>query len=318
MDYTIKNIDNDYVDISNEQVFQLIQGIIKKEAVEVKELKIPFPEFHLISNSINYITNQELLFTTISTLQDFNWIRFLDEVIDFNKLYNLQLTKEQNTKIFSFITASLLEYECLTKHDESSYKPEFKFLIVDVKSIKFNSNEWYKNYRNNLTRMLSKYLDTLPIQEREKVYNNIIESYNDIHLMSDMDLNKNIDYLRNNFISKQSITVGYQKKKITNTHPDIFKDGVFEIFENWILASKDEPYKKFSFIFQRLKKDEKLRKHSFKDTLEWLYKNEYLNHDTYQVIIIKDNWISPKNILGKEDSHRNTLYQSIIEKTKNY
>jgi hypothetical protein len=109
--------------------------------------------------------------------------------------------------------------------------------------------------------------------------------------------------------NNREITEG-KGNEVINAHPNIFENGGFEIFLKWIDASNDELDKKLSFIFQKLKQENKLRTTTFKKLSEWSFENKYLNETTYNKLLISGSFLSPSKILTKS---RLELYNSIIE-----
>jgi hypothetical protein len=95
-----------------------------------------------------------------------------------------------------------------------------------------------------------------------------------------------------------------------NKHYSIFEEGAFDEFLKWIIKSNDEPKKKISFIYQKLKEEDKIRTTNFKKFSEWAYNNDYLDEDTYSELLIDGSFLSPSKILTKG---RRELYNQIIQ-----
>lgn len=122
--------------------------------------------------------------------------------------------------------------------------------------------------------------------------------------------------ISNNFKKfKQLIELELSKKESKkqpneNLHPSIFEDGAFEIFLKWIDHSyNDDPDKKISFIFQKLKTENKLRNTNFKKLSEWANKNNYIDDNTFNKLLSNGSFISPSKILTKG---RVNIYNSIL------
>ncbi len=116
-----------------------------------------------------------------------------------------------------------------------------------------------------------------------------------------------------NWIDKQLINIQLKentKQKVSNEnlHPKIFENGAFDIFVKWVNKSNDEQIKSISFIFQKLKKENKLRSTTFKVLSEWAYNNKYLDEENYNKLLMDGCFISPSKILTKS---RLALYNSI-------
>lgn len=97
-----------------------------------------------------------------------------------------------------------------------------------------------------------------------------------------------------------------------NPYPDIFQDKVtYDIFKKWIDINKDgkKPHKEISFIFQKLIKENKIRRTNHMVLSEWAYLNKYIDKETYDYLLIKGGLDSPHKILTKG---RIELYNSII------
>ena len=73
--------------------------------------------------------------------------------------------------------------------------------------------------------------------------------------------------------------------------------------------SKEEDYnKKLSFIFQKLKEEDKLRKTDFKSLLSWSLENGYIEEEVCQKMFEIGSFHSPSKILTKG---RKELYYTI-------
>ena len=101
---------------------------------------------------------------------------------------------------------------------------------------------------------------------------------------------------KSNELKNNSEIKGGKINEAKNLHPSIFEDGGFEIFLKWINASNDELDKKISFIFQKLKQENKLRTTNFKKLSEWSFNNKYLNEITYKKLLVDGAFLSPSKI----------------------
>lgn len=100
-------------------------------------------------------------------------------------------------------------------------------------------------------------------------------------------------------------------EKTQNKHPAIFEDGAFDNFNKWIGLPHNERHdQKISFIFQKLKKENKLRNTTFSVLSKWAFDNEYLDKENYTKLKVNGCFISPTKILTKT---RLDLYNSIID-----
>src|SRR5690606_33890950 len=102
-------------------------------------------------------------------------------------------------------------------------------------------------------------------------------------------------------------------KDLKNPYPDIFKDDGFEVFSKLIKLPFDEnrPDQKISFIFQKLKQEDKLRNTKFLDLVGWGVNNKFIDnsHEKIKELLINGYFHSPSKIFSKS---RLALYDSII------
>lgn len=112
-----------------------------------------------------------------------------------------------------------------------------------------------------------------------------------------------------NIISNIDLSDTNTTEKITKTNTeDIFKNGGFEIFEKYLsIDTGDNLKKKISFIFQQLKKEDKLRVTNFKILSEWAYNNRFIDKCTYGFLLQDGCFISPSKILTKGRTEKYNL-----------
>lgn len=96
---------------------------------------------------------------------------------------------------------------------------------------------------------------------------------------------------------KQLLSKSSSIEIIKNPHPSIFEDGAFDIFYKWMKDSKEDEIKTISFIFQKLKKDNLLRKTGAKELLKWCYEHNFINKSNYDNMIVQGYLTSPSKIL---------------------
>ena len=315
-----KNIDTYCIDEKSKKLAnRLLAEIDTPEVIELYTTKIPLhcARERFISELLNYVTEEKILNETYKDLIKKGWLA--NSLFDYRTEDYEKYNQFEKLRIKAFVVASLLEYECLTKKGSTNNKPKFEFKFSDSRTLKFNRNDWNDYCVKMLIFNEGKRIEQLPTSEKLQIIKERRKFFAEGRLFEKKHAEKGFEYfsyLDEKIETKVNHSTEHQNqdKEHINQHPEIFNDGAFEKFEKWINLSDDEPYKKFSFIFQRLKMDNELRKDSFKETLNWLYENEYINPETYSSFIIKNNWISPSNILGKETSNRNTLYYSINSK----
>jgi hypothetical protein len=202
-------------------------------------------------------------------------------------------------------------------------KPTFQELLNDLQSIveipdRINVIDIIrlKELNNQLDKMIS---------EKWKFINNILTA-NHNHEHPRM---RNIEHWKNNALqygfsynSLSSLKEIIQKRivelqetdnsnqfKNDNKHADIFKDNGFEILREWLkISKKDEPIKKVSYIFQKLKSLNKIRNSNSKNFMLWLKENNFIDADTYSTLY-ENGFVSPNNIVNGHK--RNDLFDTI-------
>src|SRR5690606_36353954 len=106
--------------------------------------------------------------------------------------------------------------------------------------------------------------------------------------------------IRNNSneVLKQNIAID-----LKNPYPDIFKDDGYEVFSKLIKLPFDEtrPDQKISFIFQKLKQEDKLRNTKFLDLVGWGVNNKFIDnsHEKIKELLINGYFHSPSKIFSK-------------------
>ena len=98
-------------------------------------------------------------------------------------------------------------------------------------------------------------------------------------------------------------------RKPINPYPLIFKDGAFIVFKKWNESSNEPLDKKISFIFQKLKQDNRLRATDFKRLSTWALENDYLDKDSYDKLFERGHFDQPSKIFT---SKRLALYDAIM------
>ncbi|MDB0599873.1 hypothetical protein PL373_01635 [Tenacibaculum maritimum] len=129
-----------------------------------------------------------------------------------------------------------------------------------------------------------------------------------------LEINKSETLKQKEFLSDLNTPTLEKTNKINKEnklHQSIFEDGAFSIFLKWIEINKqDKQFKSISFIFQKLKEENKLRNTTFKVLIEWTYENEFIDYENYKTLTDAGSFNSPTKILSKG---RLNLYSTIID-----
>src|SRR5690554_228844 len=195
-------------------------------------------------------------------------------------------------------------------------------------------------YQNTYKLRLSHFLITFPDANEIGFINNELdkgiliteyEIYGDIEQNIYYSLERRFDFLNKranelgfDIIHKDKTSREYNIKKNkqirnheiispmnkNNSHESIFENGAFDIFQKWMNTNiNEDPKKKISFIFQKLKNENQIRNSNFKDILNWLEANNYLDKEIIIPFREDGYFISPSKILTKS---RIAIYNSII------
>lgn len=243
---------------------------------------------------------------------------WIDEIIDQNE-YLIKKNYE-DARIINFDNAELLNYYLKEKdkflNSLSKYTILYNIQINDFKvkvnEIEYNNliSETEKEYnkKKDLARM-----EKIPFtdeKEKSKYIKKIHKEHSKYYksCLNDIENSIWLSYYNLNINELQEIVNIDNSKQSKNKHADIFKDNGFEIFLKWIEISNDEPYKKMSYIFQKLNSLSKISDSNFKNTTKWLIENNFIDEKVSQTFFIKGAFISPSNILLKG---RNTIFNTI-------
>ena len=253
------------------------------------------------------------------------------EYIPFEFVFALNSIKER----LSFLIESLNKYDAKKeyyKKNNFDYQIVISFIDRYLSFFKHYNSELLYQYCSDLQKGLF-YINNRYVEQRLSIIEETLETiyFNEKYGGKEVgfDLGSSdygiIYFIRQkdakHFFEKEIDKNEYKKLKgnlqgngnptlIENKHPDIFKDNGFEIFLKWNELSKDEPIKKFSFIFQKLKSSEinKIRNSKFKILILWLKDNNFIDVEIHKNLFERGYFDSPKKILTYA---RNDLYNSI-------
>lgn len=309
----LKNTDRDYQGISNEDIHTLIQKTIKGKLQDLFKQSTPLIqlEFLFISNLVNYISNGHLLKNTITMLKDFGFLKDYEAVINLKELEDKGLSTDEHNKLIAFITSSLLEYELLTKYDDSIHKPPFLYEFTDNKTIKFNCNDWNQSLKNSFKEKLGDMVINTPFNQQEDILKTIIYELIKLNSRSeDTPYKSDIGYFYDltNFV--KTFPSNVENLRENKFYDAILDDVGFQIFEKWMENSDEEdPLYKISFIIQQLKKEGKTRNTTFRFVLGWLHKHNYIDDKVKTDFLVNGSFLSPSKVFTKT---RLRIYNSIL------
>jgi len=288
--------DNKSFNKHNQDLYKLINYVLKNEEEQlIKQIAL--------TKIIFEVTDNKLLFSTLNLFVNVNLKNLSNNITKQIVLQDKALikpyTEEELTRISSIVLSVYLRKQILEKANfDNRLLPKFEFILngymIEFFDIYEVSNKFQKHFFLNIDKFLN-----LEIEKKEFI--NYILDYDYINDTS--KFKKDIKYLKNKIESK--IT---HKDNLEVESKDIFKSNGIDLFLKWEEICKEEPRKKYSYIFQKLKELEKLRKTDLKSISSWLYEKSYITKDIYGDFLVLNYFITPKNILSKG---RNRLFDTI-------
>tara|TARA_B110000902_G_C14200661_1_gene547607 strand:- start:307 stop:1056 length:750 start_codon:yes stop_codon:yes gene_type:complete len=232
-------------------------------------------------------------------------IEFLETHLKrFNRIAFNEKLEEFDSVLFQNSFSKLINY--------NKTKNELAFFLEE--QVEQNNSIVLENINTKLKNIISLMIFTVKKYEALdiKEYENLYDFYRELIAFFLLKIYNDLTFSTSDFYSiiPKIFSLEDEKKKINETHPAIFEDGVFEIFKKWIEISKETPNKKLSFIFQKIKKDNLLRKSTFKDLINWASKNNFIDDESYIEMLELGHFVSPSKILSQG---RLDKYQTMLE-----
>ena len=280
---------------SEERANRIIFFAIQKG---LKEDTDPFSKLFLVTGLLMEITNKELFLSTINLFNEIDFSELNESIHSKMNIEKHLYAESQIIRIYAIIFANYVRYYAM----KTNYDRDFSFKIKGNK-IKVLTIDSLSNSKRKLVLAT-----TNLFENNTKNYDQLIGE------MSKLDYERGTKYFKEEieFLRNESKRVSAsEKEKKEKKYENIFKPGSFIKFEKWVKKNTDEPYKKFSFIFQKLNADNELRTNNFKLITNWLFENDFISRSEFDDFTIKKgNWITPKNILGIK---RNKEYQMMCD-----
>lgn len=278
MDYTIKNIDTDYIE-NKEQALKYLAEIEESQVIEIySKVKHRYPREMFIRECINYVTDEKTQSTVITDLRNKNWLVYYDVVFnsdEYIKQIEQDYTYEEKIRIKSFIVSSLLEYECQINKKFTGERPSFSFEFTDKRTIKFNSLDWNEYYKKGLSVEYISNKKQNPKEDDIADLNEVVNYFSELKKSGNIDAKDEIDYLiEQKEIIKDSIRANKLIPLKNVTWQRIFiNEYAFKIFERFTEDLENE-HVGYSFIY-RIMFDEGLIFNDIKDSnyRKWLLGN---------------------------------------------
>jgi hypothetical protein len=280
---------------SEEQANRIMFFVIKKVLRDDLE---SFERLYAVTEFLLEVTNKELFLSTINLFNEIDFSELKESIHSKMNIEKHLYSESQIIRIHAIIFANYVRYYAM----KTNYDRDFSFKIKGNK-IKVLTIDSSSNSKRKLVLAT-----TNLFKNNTKNYDQLIGE------MSNLDYERGTKYFKEEieFLRNESKRVSAsEKEKKEKKYENIFKPGSFVKFEKWVSKNTDEPYKKFSFIFQKLNADNELRISNFKLITNWLFENNYISRAEFEdFTLMKLNWITPKNILGVK---RNKEYNMMCD-----
>lgn len=139
------------------------------------------------------------------------------------------------------------------------------------------------------------------LNDNKGLFKGNISNINNLNLTNFKDLteSKLLKY-RNAVENKKSLLQSYSKIESDSTYPkDIFKSiSIYKHFKEYIGSYIEEPYKDYSYLFQRMLAEDYIYRILHKEFAYWLLNEQFISEDEYELIMEKGNFMS----LNKSES----------------
>lgn len=217
----------------------------------------------------------------------------------------------------------------------NQFKEEYDQYINDeVYFIGCPFHIYSSNYNKRLRKFLSEYQDSLEISfiENELVklqnfylnrFSNLLSNENELRISLSIrktesfleNLAKGLGYVEKKGSIKDAVNrvhTKIDKGNHDNPHSRIFKDfNSFELFDQYTKKHIIEPYIDYSYLFQRMRKENLILNTTHKNFMYWLFDEKYISEKVYERFIDKENFRSlSKSFADHRINNYNNLFQT--------
>ncbi|WP_040254127.1 hypothetical protein [Psychroserpens mesophilus] len=268
------NIDESYKEYSTQDIFRTIQCLIKDSTYTT------YQKILLIAFTLKYISDENLLNSTISILKDCNWLLNDSQILLplKEKFSNEEYSDNDKTRIKAFAYSDYLAYEVQFKYYSKECDLPKLYIEIIGREVKSNLNQIVEIIKKcSMNLVLNDVISPITPIEQECEYKKIITA------MSNIDYEHGTDFfdrdifhlsnLKNNIIN----TNHFQTANDVFAHPRIFTTGLgyklFELLKDNLVKNDHADY---SFIYRMMIKDDLIYPTvGDSEFREWL-NNEYM------------------------------------------
>ncbi len=277
---------------SDKEIYNMINFIIKQKVSDNSR----FRKKMILSELVEQLSNHILLSWIINLLKGSGTFPLGIKYKERIEMYvsGVQYNSLDQTKIRAWIYSRLLKYETFVEFLKpilSVKIPEYDFDVID-RDVFDNLDEiellWQKkmiNYSvNNEVKIHS------PLNQK-KALNSLIQELAEMDYEEGTNIFKNdIEYLKN--LRDTSTDTSIPRVSVY----EIFNDKKhFDYFEEFVNKYIVDPYKDFSYLYQRMTAEGFIIKQPHKDFMFWLKKYEYIDAKLFEKLMKKGGFES----LGK-------------------
>ena len=273
---------------SEEQANRILFFVIQKQ---LKDDVKPVDSLFVVTELLMEITDRSLLLKTKSLFSDIDFSKLSEKISSKINIEKHLYSENQITRIFAIIIGNYIRYERMKPNDSK----EFSFKIKGNK-IKVLNVDYRENFKRKITSLIP------------SILKNDIKAYDQlIGAMDKIDFNRGTDYLE-----RQIKYLERQKKNIfaleENPHPKIFTNlKNFYVFNEYITKHCLDPYKDLSFIFKKLKFEQRIFAITHLDFALFLFKNKFINEKDYKTISDQKGFASKVSSDSRLNNYINIL-----------
>lgn len=296
-----------------ELIAEMINGDVEEPLVE----EPPVEKLLILSGLIKHITDMNLLFPTVRYLKELGLLKSLNQqLLDWHNrfFHNSLYSIDQYIRIDAMVCGTIMEYESKIMFHTNVLNgdfPELKFKVVGD-FLFHNMDEISSELKRKMTIAIDEQIITHPPVSQIKIYKNIINSYNKHNYINESNYFKDeIEYF---LIAKEIILdkeIG-NAKVVIDTFPFINKK-VFDFFKIYTKKYILEPIGDYSYLFQRLKKENLLINIKHLTFINWLKDNDFIKEKTHEKFLTIGSFRSlEKSYSDSRQNNYNILFEEIF------
>ncbi|ESU29484.1 hypothetical protein FLJC2902T_08900 [Flavobacterium limnosediminis JC2902] len=312
----IIKIENTQSKYSNDIIYKVIKKLLNNDDLTYRGKEIPnYVRLMLIADIVKEITSQELYISTfklfkkdISTILDnFDKLELLERVLIHNNA-----PAELSVRIRSYYLSVFIKYDCFLKTlSGTGIKTEELIIYTELEnSIYTNIDEIETFFKKSV---FLNGINTIPGDTRVQVIGKIINDLSGKEYLEDIDYRGEIKYL--NTIKERTFEIQKEVSVNENPFPKVFCGAdeknylLFKIYSERYIIDR---YADYSFLIQKMKKEERIIPITHSKLMEWLFENDFISEKTHQEFLNKESFSTKYSSAGRENNY-NLIVKEIFE-----